>query len=170
MSQNRKGADGDLAAIYQRCCPLLLFIARKFKVPPEVGDEIVQEAFLRLASQQAISYSDGEACQRFLIVTTRHLLIDEQRRKRPIPVADVTQTPDPATIGEGRLGPVAEIWQQFKGVKDFAIFQDYYQLGWTTEEIAQRRQLPAGTVRAKIHRLRERFRKKFRERLDLDSD
>lgn len=162
----------ELEALYKRCCPLLLHITRSFAVAPEVGDEIVQEAFLRLARQSAISYSDGDACQRFLIVTTRHLLIDERRKKRPVPVADVAAAAEPVsatgTVGEGRLAQVAELWEQFKPLKDFAVFADYYQMGWSTEEIAARRKLPAGTVRAKIHRLRELFRRKMRERLDLD--
>lgn len=163
-------ADRHLKDLYKRCCPLLFFVVRKFDLAPEVGDEIIQEAFLRLARNSDISFADGDACQRFLVVTTRHLAIDERRKRRPLPVADLDAIAheDMGTIAEGRLSRVAEVWEQLKSLRDFPLFQDYYQLGWTTAEIAERRQLPAGTVRSKIHRLRERFRQKFREQLDLD--
>lgn len=149
-----------LETSYKQWSPLLFFITQRFGVPPEVGDEIVQEAFLRLVKQDAL---DPVAHRAFLITTTRHLLIDERKKQRPQPVAEADVAP-PAwesgrgTIGEGRLSLVGDIWEQLKPQQDFAVFADYYQSGWTTEEIAKRRRLPAGTVRSKIHRLREKFR------------
>lgn len=149
-----------LIQAYQQYGPLLFYIARRFGVPDEVGDEIVQEAFLRLARHtEPLS---TQSCKRFLVVATRNLLIDERKKHRPLPVAEVpdieAEPADTYTIAEGRLNRVMEVWDQLKTARDFPIFQDYYQAGWTTEEIAQRRRLPAGTVRSKLHRFRDKFR------------
>lgn len=149
--------------VYDLYAPLLFFMTRRFNLTDEVGDEIVQEAFLRLARQpQPMS---DLACKGFLVITCRNLVIDERKKLRPVPVAEVPApakdawTEDwPGTFAEGRLSRVAEVWDMLKSTTDFEVFEDYYQVGWNTEEIAKRRQMPAGTVRSKIHRLREKFR------------
>lgn len=150
--------------VYDLYAPLLFFMTRRFKLSDEVGDEIVQEAFLRLARQPE-PMSDL-ACKGFLVIACRNLIIDERKKLRPVPVAEVPSPAKgawgaddwPGTIAEGRLSRVAEAWKALKSTTDFEVFEDYYQIGWNTEEIAKRRQMPAGTVRSKIHRLREKFR------------
>ncbi len=130
----------------------------------EAGD-VAQEALVRLWQHRETV--PIEAAKNWLLKTTHRLCIDRHRRKvaRPeVPERDdlpppVTPEPDPErrALG-GSLGDALERALGILSDRDRAIVLLREVEGLTYEEITETLDIPLGTLKATLHRSREKLR------------
>lgn len=164
----------DFSKIYKKYSHLLFFVTKKYSIPDQEGDELVQEAFLRLFKN--IEKVEPEKIKNFLLVTTRNLIIDRSRKAetKKVEAKESFDDFDQKSLwvendcSDFRLEFVSSVMEDMESVADFDLFREYYSEGLTTVEIAAKRNIPKGTVRAKIHRFREKFKARVREKIGDD--
>ena len=130
----------------------------------EEGVDVAQEALIRLWKHHKRVCS--EAAKSWLMKTTYRLCIDQIRRRRVrgevgggvlAPIPDERPGPDRMTWS-GEVGRLLEgALARLSPVDRAAVLLREVQ-GMTYDEISETLDLPLGTVKAKLHRSRERLR------------
>lgn len=151
--------------LYQRYSGLLFSLAHGMVGNHEVTEDLVQEAFL-VVWQRASAYSPQEGTVRgWLISLMRHHTIDYLRKVRrrscckEVLLEEIEWEENTASVvlpdvwedvwrAEQRLR-VCEALLQLPVEQRLVIYLAYFQ-GWTHKEIAQRCNLPFGTVKSRL--------------------
>ena len=149
--------DHPLAAsdCYARLDPVLRGFLRR-RVPPDDVDDVVQGAFADLWRTRA-RYDPGRSLEAWALTIARRRAIDHLRaRPRPaIPLAGVAEPPgDDGREIAARLADAAELHGALSAlprVQREAIALAYYA-GLSQREIAERLEVPVGTVKARTAR------------------
>ena len=149
-----------LEELYARYGRLAFALAVRITMAPEIAEEVVQEAFLAVW-RGASSYQSARASVRtWLLSITHHRAIDAVRRRaarvQQAPLEDAMALGDPA---------VADVWAEVARSLDAeqvrralralppeqreSIELAYFQ-GLTYPEIAQRMNVPLGTVKSRL--------------------
>ncbi len=151
-----------LEVLYQRYARLLYSVAYRMIPDHEIAEDLLQETFVALW-QKAGSYSSRFGSVRsWLVSIMRHRAIDQLRKVRAR--ADFKITPlDELVTDENLAAPDAweEAWKSIQGAQvrnalkmlsqeQRAVIELAYFQGWTQAEIAERYQIPLGTVKARI--------------------
>ena len=132
----------------------------------EEARDVSQEALVRLWQQRR--KVEVPAAKAWLMTTTHHLCIDRLRRKqrRPEVEADAQATPMPYEgPGPERIASASETAQAIGqalaslGDQDRAVVMMREIHGMSYEEISRAMEMPLGTVKAKLHRARDRLRR-----------
>lgn len=132
---------------------LLAFVQRLLGGDRPSAEDIVQETLLR--AWRNADRLPPHAIRPWLFTTARHLVVDAYRRRRARPVETSSDQLDTIVAGDdldsaldsvlvadalGALSPAHR-----------AVLIDCYYRGRTTQEVAQERGLPPGTVRSRLH-------------------
>ncbi|MDQ6643455.1 MAG: sigma-70 family RNA polymerase sigma factor [Chloroflexota bacterium] len=156
------GASWAMDPLYHRYSNLLYALAYRMVTDRQVAEDLIQETFLAIWLR-AISYSPQEGTVRsWLLALVHHRAIDYLRRVRrqtcwqEIPWQDVTHENDVAVPDVWE-----EVWASVQQVQvreallllpreqRLVILLVYFR-GWTHMQVAQRYQLPCGTVKSRI--------------------
>lgn len=134
----------------------------------EEARDVAQEVLVRLWKN--IERVHEEAAKSWLMATTHRLCIDRHRRRaaRPevqenpdLPIDDHTASPDPGPDRLALGGGVGSALDRALGAltpRDRAVVLMREVEGMTYDEIAAALEIPVGTVKASLHRSRERLR------------
>lgn len=161
-----------LRHLYQRYGRLVYTLARQILHSDEEAEEITQDVFLTLWHKNTYQASRG-SLSRYLVVLARSRAIDRlrsqtshQRRlhKWHLMMTDVSPTPlDVATLserGERTRQALSTLSDKERQVIEIA----YYE-GLSQSEIAQRLEIPLGTVKSRSRQALRKLRQALERRL-----
>lgn len=125
------------------------------------AEDVYQDVFLRLLEQDAADW-DGEHTKAWLIRATLNRCADLHRFRLRRPVLPLEAVPSLAVPPEtdGDILP-AELWSAVSRLPEKlrTVVHLHYGEGYSTEEIAAMLDIPAATVRTRLHRARERLKR-----------
>lgn len=131
----------------------------------EDAGDVAQEALMRLWQHRETV--PVEAAKTWLLKTTHRLCVDRHRRRRTrrevperydaVPPSDPTPDPERRALG-GSVGDALERALALLDDRDRAIVLLREVEGLAYEEIAETFGIPLGTLKAKLHRSREKLR------------
>lgn len=159
-------ADGDraaLGALYGRHAPWLVLRLSQRCDDSGLVDETVQDTFVRAWRKADTWRADGDVGAWLWGIAIRRL-IDGLRRRRPIPVGDVSAQRDDTVVAAedevlrgiqyGRLGPALDgLAPELRAAMQACVLD-----GLSTREAAALLGVPPGTVKSRMHRARAQLR------------
>jgi len=127
------------------------------------AEDVYQDVFLRLLGQETEAW-DAERTKAWLIRATLNRCADLHRFRLRRPVLPLAEFADCAAIAERKPTDsisAAELWAAVAKLppKQRAVIHLYYAEGYSTEELAAMLNVPAATVRTRLHRGRERLKR-----------
>ncbi len=159
MTRIAQGDQGALSELYQRYGLLVHSLALRILQKRELAEEITQDTFLNVWNHPETWRADGGRLSSWLLTVTRYKAIDwirhEQRRpdlqasplyEEQVQAEPSAQPDDPATE-DGRLihSLLSQLPAEQAQVIELAFFQ-----GMTHSAIAERLNLPLGTVKTRV--------------------
>jgi RNA polymerase sigma-70 factor (ECF subfamily) len=159
--------DGDESAVrelYARYGRLVYTVAQRVLGDRQRAEEATQHTFLQ-AWRRSETFEPGREFAPWLATIARRSAIDIQRRERRRPAGslDDADPGDPALVS---LPPSAEqieaVWSvraaiDALGDEEREIVRLQHLEGWTHAQIAERLDLPVGTVKSRSHRAHRRL-------------
>ena len=120
------------------------------------AEDVYQDVFLRLLGQEASAW-DGEHLRAWLLRCTVNRCHDLHRFRLRRPVLALADLPE--TAAEADSG-AAELWDAVARLPEKlrVPIHLYYAEGYSTEEIAGLLDIPAATVRTRLHRARRQLK------------
>ena len=172
LASLRAGQIEALRTLYQRYGRLVYTLSRRILHSDEEAEEITQDVFLTLWHKDAYKSSRG-SLSRYLVVLARSRSIDRLRsqtshrqrlHKWHLMMSDVSPTPlDIATLterGERTRQALANLSDKERQVIEIA----YYE-GLSQSEIAQRLNIPLGTVKSRSRQALRKLRQALQAHL-----
>ncbi|HSL84011.1 MAG TPA: sigma-70 family RNA polymerase sigma factor [Thermoanaerobaculia bacterium] len=173
------GDQGAVAALWDRHAPVLLGLARRVLKDPADAEEVVQEAFLHLWRQAGRYDPSRASVPTWLALVTRSRAIDRLRTRGVVDRAHAAAGKEAGpghASGDGAArvlhaerakrvrAELAAIPEEQRRVLELAFFE-----GLTQAEIAERIDIPLGTVKTRtllaMKKLRTALRDEIRELL-----
>ncbi len=159
--------DGDpdaVRAVYRRYAGSMLVLARGRLADPDQAHDAVQQAFLQ-AWRAATTYDPSRSLATWLYAITRRVCIDLYRRDRRRPLLTETGEPrdeavvDVAPDGVERDWEAHEVRAAVDGLRpeEREIVRLVYFDGLSLPEVAERLDLPLGTVKSRSFRAYRRL-------------
>ncbi|MBT9317250.1 sigma-70 family RNA polymerase sigma factor [Leptothoe spongobia] len=165
LASLRAGQVESLRTLYQRYGRLVYTLSRRILHSDEEAEEITQDVFLTLWKKDAYQANRG-SLSRYLVVLARSRSIDKLRsqtshrqrlNKWHLMMADVSPTPlDMATLterGERTRQALASLSD-----KERQVIESAYYEGLSQSEIAQRFNIPLGTVKSRSRQALRKLR------------
>jgi RNA polymerase sigma-70 factor (ECF subfamily) len=149
--------DGDaelLRALHDAHGPDLHRFALRLTEDRQLAEDVVQETLLRAWRRPEVLGQDDDVARAWMFTVARNLVIDDRRSARH------RREVDTAVVPEGPGGDSTEDVLDVLLIADAlaalsadhrAVVVDAYYLGHTVPEIAARLQIPAGTVKSRLH-------------------
>ena len=172
LASLRAGQVESLRTLYQRYGRLVYTLSRRILHSDEEAEEITQDVFLTLWNKDAYQ-ADRGSLSRYLVVLARSRSIDKLRsqtshrqrlHKWHLMMSDVSPTPlDVATLserGEHTRQALANLSDNERQVIEIA----YYE-GLSQSEIAERLNIPLGTVKSRSRQALRKLRQTLQARL-----
>jgi RNA polymerase sigma-70 factor (ECF subfamily) len=150
----RRPDDDLLAALDAQHGPALHRYVRHLTRADALADDIVQETMLRAWQHPAALQRGDDATRAWLFTVARNLVVDHVRSAAHRREFTTDQLVDTATADSADAvldgivvgDALATLSPEHRGV-----IVDAYWLGHTIPEIAERRGIPAGTVKSRLH-------------------
>ena len=123
---------------------------------PADAEDVYQDVFLRLLDQPDRNW-DSEHMQAWLLRTTVNRCADLHRFRLRRPVLALEDIPELARPGNDRA---EELWDAVARLPEKlrTAVHLHYAEGYSTEEIAALLEVPAATVRTRLHRARHQLK------------
>lgn len=143
-----------LTAIHDAHGPALLRYVLRLTGDYPFAQDVVQEAMLRAWKKPAILEQDDESIRAWLFTVSRNLVIDDRRSARHSREFATDELPESPT--SDRSDAVLDRWVLSDALAALSIEHrtavvSAYYLGDTVAQIAQREDLPEGTVKSRLH-------------------
>jgi RNA polymerase sigma-70 factor, ECF subfamily len=162
--------------LYDTYVGLVYFVIRKFNLPQQETEDIVQDVFLKFF-QSDTRTAEPEKVKAFLLTIARNKALDvlrKRKRQKTDPVGETLDDEDSQLwrsdkrrILEAEV--VAEFLDEIQDEPGAEVLIQYYKEGLTVREIAAKRQEPISSVTSRLTRARARFKEHLRSRLDAMS-
>lgn len=134
---------------------------------PEVAEDIVQEAFIRVLTNLD-RFDDRYRFSTWLFTIARRLYINAMQKRKPVYQSEVVESwggdgaePDAGTIGaevnsnaRDALNRVLQVLPEAQ--REVVVL--FHQFDWPISRIAQHMDMPQGTVKSHLHRGRKHLR------------
>jgi RNA polymerase sigma-70 factor, ECF subfamily len=155
------GDDGGLADLYDRYAPMALGLALRIVRDPLEAEDVVHDAFVAIVERADQYHAERGSVVAWLVATVRNLALDRTRRRtRRAQITEDELRHEPV---DAMPDPEAIIWMQRERVAvrhaleqlspsqretlEIAFFE-----GLSYPEIAQRQNIPLGTVKSRAAR------------------
>ena len=131
-----------------------LALCRTQSVPD--AEDVYQDVFLRLLGQTGAPEWETERLKAWLLRTALNRCADLHRLRLRRPVVPLEEATDAAALDQG----AAELWEAVARLPEKLRMPVhlYYAEGYSTDEIAGLLDVPAATVRTRLHRARMKLR------------
>lgn len=164
-----KAGDGDaIAALIRSHQDALYAFILKMSQRPEIAEDIVQEAFVRVL-RNIDRFDVRFRFSTWVFTIARRLYVNAVQKRRPTYDSEIIAIRE----GNGVTPPSETSWNESlenaRGVIDMAlsglneqqreIILLFHQQSWAIMEIANHLQMPEGTVKSHLHRARKRMRR-----------
>lgn len=131
------------------------------------AEELVQEAFLRAAANEGVLETLTYDKQRaWMYRVTRNLFVDYCRKlKRENLYTFDSEEPETKNLAQEYVDEEEIVWSMLLSVlpeDERNLFVMRYLMGYTSTELGALFNMPAGTVRSKLHSARKRLRKELK--------
>ncbi|MGE2723933.1 sigma-70 family RNA polymerase sigma factor [Mycolicibacterium pulveris] len=133
---------------------LLRYVMRLTRGDRPFAEDVVQESLLRLWRKPEILQQPSESVRAWLFTVARNLVIDDRRSARFTRELQTDDVPEQPSLDA--IDPAVDKWILTDALKSLSaehrnvIVRAYY-LGQTVADIAQHEQIPAGTVKSRLH-------------------
>lgn len=160
----RDGDEDAVRALYDRYGGLVFAVAHRILADRQRAEEVTQHTFLQ-AWRNADSFEPGRDFAPWLATIARRAAIDVQRRERRRPAGSL-ESADPGDAALVSLPPSAEeierVWSVRAAIEaldpvDRDVVRMQHLDGWTHAQIAERLDVPVGTVKSRSHRAHRRL-------------
>ncbi|MCS5718870.1 sigma-70 family RNA polymerase sigma factor [Herbiconiux sp. CPCC 205763] len=156
-----------LRAVHDAHAPALFRFVVRLTHDPILAQDIVQEALLRAWRSPAILEQSDEAARAWLFTVARHLVIDDRRSARHSHEFATDDVPERST--HDATDAVLDKWLLSDALLALSlehrtVIVSSFYLGQTAAEIAERENVPVGTVRSRIHYALRALRVALQER------
>ncbi len=158
----RSGDRAALATLYDRHAPWLTLRLARRCADPGIVDEVIQDTFVAVWRGSAGFTGQGEVAAWLWGISIRRL-IDQFRKRRPVPVESVSPTAPATASAEEELlmavehgdlgGALTKLSPELRAVVQATVLD-----GLTTREAARLLDIPAGTVKTRMMRARVQLR------------
>jgi RNA polymerase sigma factor (sigma-70 family) len=160
----RAGDEQAVRELYARYGRLVHAVAHRVLADPQRAEEATQQTFLQ-AWRRSDTFEPGRDFAPWLATIARRTAIDIQRRelRRPAGRLDEADPGDPALVSSPPTAEQIEtVWSvraavDALGDDERLIVRMQHLEGWTHAEIAERLDLPLGTVKSRSHRAHRRL-------------
>jgi RNA polymerase sigma-70 factor (ECF subfamily) len=144
-----------LQAIHQaHSQDLLRYVLRQTRGDMPFAEDVVQESLLRLWRKPEILGQSSESARAWLFTVARNLVIDDRRSARYSREFRTDVVPERPSLDA--IGPAVDKWVLADALKSLSaehrtvIVRAYY-LAQTAADIDAKEQIPAGTVKSRLH-------------------
>ncbi|MHB8816297.1 MAG: sigma-70 family RNA polymerase sigma factor [Steroidobacteraceae bacterium] len=160
LSRTAEGDSGAFAELYERTSRRLFGFCMRMLRDRGAAEDVLQEVFVAVWRRAREFDSGRAAAMTWLITLTRNKAIDRLRQERArVPLAPV----DFATFADERAGPSADAQasQEYGRLRrclerlepdDRQSIREAFFSGATYKELAERCQVPLGTMKSRIRR------------------
>jgi len=143
-----------LRALHDAHGPDLLRFALRLTDDRQQAEDVVQETLLRAWRKPDVLTQDDDVARAWMFTVARNLVIDDRRSARHRREVDTAEVPERA--GGGSTEDVLDVLLIADALAALspehrAVVVDAYYLGLTVPEIARRLEIPAGTVKSRLH-------------------
>ena len=168
----RQVASGDRQAftvVYDFVAPIVFGVARRVLRDPAQAEEVAQEVFLELWRTAARFDPERANVRTWAAVMAHRRAVDRVRSEQSdrnrtarqvVPEIDPDPSPSDVTISRDEKRQVVETLETLSAPQREALVLAYYE-GLTQQEIAERLEIPLGTVKTRVRdglaRLRNRW-------------
>ena len=178
MHRITQGDQGALSELYQRYGLLVHSLALRILQKRELAEEITQDTFLNVWNHPETWSADGGRLSSWLLTVTRYKAIDWIRREQRRPdlqagplheeqvQAEPSAQPDDPAAEDGRL--IRSLLSQLPVEQACVIELAFFQ-GMTHSEMAERLNLPLGTVKTRVRLGLQKLRSLWEATTDPDS-
>jgi len=164
----RAGNPDAIRAVYRTYGKLVFAVAHRVLRDKSLAEEATQETFLR-AWRATETFDPGRELGPWLATIARRVAIDIFRReaRRPHSALDEVSATDPAVVTIPETAErVYEAWEVRQAVDDLpadeqAVVRLQHLEGLTHAEIADRLNVPIGTVKSRSHRAHQRLARRL---------
>lgn len=158
MARFRAGDEQAVREVHQRYGGAVRTVARSMLSDPELVAEVVQQTFIK-AWRGAAGFDGDRELAPWLYAIARRTAIDVIRREKRTAVPPTDEEPTTAAISFER---VWEVWEVRRAVDDLPDGErEVVRLcnleGFTHEEVAERLDIPIGTVKSRSGRAYKRL-------------
>ncbi len=164
--------DRDQAALLQavhqaHSRDLLRYVLRLTRGDMPFAEDVVQESLLRLWRKPELLEQSSESARAWLFTVARNLVIDDRRSARYSRELQTDAVPERPSLDA--IGPAVDKWILAEALKSLSpehrtvVVRAYY-LGQTVADIAEHEQIPAGTVKSRLHYALRALRNALQER------
>ena len=153
-----------LDQLYDEYESSLYRFAMRLTRDPDRADDLVQDTLVRaMGYLNLLGMLARPQCQAWLFRTLKNLFVDEERRQRQQEVLlqqieHEMVYQESVSLDASPLDPFDEVPERFREIVEM-----HYRLGMNSQEIASILEIPAATVRSRLHlALKEMRRKQHR--------
>ena len=160
LSRAATGDAGAFTELYERASPRLLGVCLRMLQDPLDAEEVLQEVFVTVWRSTQLFDPTIATATTWLVALTRNKAIDRLRQRR---TPGVLEAIDPEHLVDERWGPPAhaEADQQYRRLqacldrlepRHSQALRDAFFRGATYKELAERSEVPLGTMKSWIRR------------------
>lgn len=164
-----KAGDGDaIAALIRSHQDALYAFILKMSQRPEIAEDIVQEAFVRVL-RNIDRFDVRFRFSTWVFTIARRLYVNAVQKRRPTYDSEIIAIREGNDVTPPNETSWNESLENARGVIDMAlsglneqqreIILLFHQQNWAIMEIANHLQMPEGTVKSHLHRARKRMRR-----------
>jgi RNA polymerase sigma-70 factor (ECF subfamily) len=172
-----EGDDAGVAELYDRYAPVALGMALKIVREQNEAEDVVHDAFIAIVERADQYRADRGSVVAWLITTVRNLALDRARRRlRRAQITEddlrhepITPVADPESLSwiERERAAVRDALEQLSDSQRATLHFAFFE-GLSYPEIAERENVPLGTVKSRAARALSALRAALDGTLDLD--
>ncbi|TFC01123.1 sigma-70 family RNA polymerase sigma factor [Cryobacterium adonitolivorans] len=156
-----------LRALHDAHGPALFRYVARLTGDYEFAQDVVQETLLRAWERPALLDRDDDAARAWLFTVARNLVIDDRRSARY--AREISTDALPETASTDATEAILDRWLLTDALTALTpehrtVLVSAYYLGQSIAEIAQRQQVPEGTVKSRLHYALRAMRLALQER------
>ncbi len=159
-----RGDEGALRDLYERHGGIVLALATRMLGSREEGEEVLHDTFLRLWRNAARFDPERASVRTYLYAVARNLCLSRLRARNARPVnaemeehlpayqlaLSVEPDPVPALMAKRALAALED--------DERLLVEESFYGGWSHSELAERHELPLGTVKSRVRRALAKMR------------
>lgn len=153
------GDQGSLAALYDRYQALTFGMAMRITGDRTVAQDVVQETFIGIWRASGRFAAERASARTWIVAICHHRAVDAVRRRRPAAPLPDPELPPPQQLVSPDVWPEVSrsldadvVRRALEGLPEpqREVIELAYFAGLTQQEIAQRTQVPLGTVKSRV--------------------